>query len=148
MSLLSSPPTIGRTLARLGTDAAIVEAQRTGFRVCVAVVDATGHLISFERMDGAPFQTIEIAKAKALSVAGNHTATHEYWQNIADQPWLIAGVQSIQGLSLLGGGVPVMLDDQVIGAVGVSGKSSMAVDQALAEVAVRAIAARLAEESA
>lgn len=147
MSLLSTTPTIGRTLARLGTDAAIVEAQRTGFLVCVAVVDAAGHMILFERMDGAPFQTIEIAQAKALSVAGNLTATNDYWHSIADQPWLVAGVQSIEGLSLLGGGVPVMLDEQVIGAIGVSGKSSMDVDQALAEVAVGAIAARLAEDS-
>lgn len=147
MSMLYSLPMIGRTLARVGADAAIAEAEELGYRVCVAVVDAAGHLITFDRMDGAPFQTIDIATAKAFSVAGNHTATHEYWHNIADEPWLVAGVQSIQGLSLLGGGIPVRQGDEVIGAVGVSGKSSMAVDQQLAEVAVRAIVGRLAQEA-
>lgn len=147
MSLLSALPMIGRTLARVGVDAAIAEAEGLGFRVCVAVVDAAGHLIAFDRMDGAPFQTIDIARAKAFSVAGNHTATHDYWQKIADEPWLVAGVQSIHGLSLLGGGVPVLHGDQIIGAVGVSGKSSMAIDQQLAEVAMRSILARLADEA-
>lgn len=136
---------IGQTLARVGADAAVAEAGRLGFRICVAIVDGAGHLITFDRMDGAPFQTIDIAQAKAFSAAGNHTATHDYWHNIADEPWLVAGVQSIKGLSLLGGGIPVPQGDEMIGAVGVSGKSSMAVDQQLAEVAVRAMVSRLAD---
>lgn len=138
------PPTLGRALARAAAEAAIGEAERQSLRVCVAVVDAGGHLLAFDRVDGAPFQTIGIAQAKAYSSAGNLTATHEYWHNIADSPWLVAGVQSIQGLSLLGGGLPVLHDGNVVGAVGVSGQSTMEQDQAIAEVAVAAVATALA----
>lgn len=137
-------PTLGRGLARVAAEAAIVEAERQGLRVCVAVLDAGGHLLAFDRVDGAPFQTIGIAQAKAYSSVGNFTATHEYWHNIASSPWLVAGVQSIEGLSLLGGGLPVLHDGHVIGAVGVSGQSTMEQDQAIAEVAVDAIATALA----
>jgi uncharacterized protein GlcG (DUF336 family) len=137
------PPTLGRALARVATEAAVAEAERRGLRVCVAVVDAGGHLVAFERLDGAPFQTIGIAHAKAYSSAGNLTATHEYWRNIADSPWLVAGVQSIQGLSLLGGGLPVLYQGDVVGAVGVSGQSTMEQDQSVAEVAVAAVATAL-----
>lgn len=137
-------PTLGRALAHAAADAAIAEAERQSLRVCVAVLDAGGHLLVFDRVDGAPFQTIGIAQAKAFSSAGNLTATHEYWHNIADSPWLVAGVQSIEGLSLLGGGLPVLHDGDLIGAVGVSGQSTMEQDQAIAQVAVEAIATALA----
>lgn len=130
---------IGRALARVGIDAAVAASESRKRRTCTAVVDAAGHLVSFERMDGAPFQTIALAQAKAFSVAGNLTATHDYWDGIKDEPWLVHGVQRIDGLVVLGGGLPICYHDTIIGAVGVSGQSTMAEDQAIAEAAVSAI---------
>jgi uncharacterized protein GlcG (DUF336 family) len=134
---------IGRALARIGIDAATAASQSRNRRTCTAVVDAAGHLISFDRMDGAPFQTIALAQAKAVSVAGNLTATHDYWNGIKDEPWLVHGVQRIDGLIVLGGGLPICYQDTIIGAVGVSGQSTMAEDQAIAEAAVTAIVSSL-----
>lgn len=134
---------IGRALARVGIDAAIAASQSRNRRTCTAVVDAAGHLISFDRMDGAPFQTIALAQAKAFSVAGNLTATHDYWNGIKDEPWLVHGVQRIDGLIVLGGGLPICYQDTIIGAIGVSGQSTMAEDQAIAEAAVTAIVSSL-----
>jgi glc operon protein GlcG len=142
-SLATSPlvtaTSIGRALARVGIDAAVSASESLERRTCIAVVDAAGHLVSFERIDGAPFQTITLAQAKAFSVAGNLTATHDYWDGIKDEPWLVHGVQRIDGLIVLGGGLPICHHDTIIGAVGVSGKSTMAEDQAIAEAAVTAI---------
>jgi uncharacterized protein GlcG (DUF336 family) len=94
-------------------------------------------------MDEAPFQTIGIAQQKAYSVAGNLTSGHDFWDRIKDDPWLVHGVQSIPDLSFLGGGVPVLYDGVLIGAVGTSGRSTMAEDRAIAETAVAAILDRL-----
>jgi uncharacterized protein GlcG (DUF336 family) len=134
---------IGLELARVGIEAALAESERRNLQTCTAVVDAGGHLITFDRMDGAPFQTIGIAQQKAYSVAGNLTSGHDYWDGIKDDPWLVHGVQSIPDLSFLGGGVPILHGDAVIGAVGTSGRSTMAQDRAIAEAAVAAILCRL-----
>ncbi len=134
---------IGRALARVGIEAALAESERRGLTTCTAVLDAGGYLVSFDRMDGAPFQTIGIAQQKAHSVAGNLTSGHDYWAGIKDDPWLVYGVLSIRDLSFLGGGVPIVYDGALIGAVGTSGRSSMAEDRAIADAAVVAILERL-----
>lgn len=136
-------PNVGRELARVAIDAAVAESERLELRTCTAVVDADGQLVSFDRMDGAPFQTIGIARQKAYSVAGNLTSGHDYWDGIKDDPWLVHGVQSILDLSFLGGGVPIVHEGVVIGAVGTSGRSTMEQDRAIAEAAVGAIQRRL-----
>lgn len=107
------------------------------------MVDSAGHLISFDRMDGAPFQSIQLAQDKAYSVAGTGTSNDGYWDMIKDEPWLVHGVQKIKGLVVLGGGLPVVHEGRLVGAVGVSGRSSMAEDQASAQAAVAAIQERL-----
>jgi uncharacterized protein GlcG (DUF336 family) len=143
MSDLVTTTSIGRALARVGIDAAVSESESRKRRTCTAVVDAAGHLVCFERMDGAPFQTIALAQAKAFSVAGSLTATHDYWAGIKDEPWLVHGVQRIEGLVVLGGGLPISYRGAIIGAIGVSGQSTMAEDRAIAEAAVSAILSRL-----
>lgn len=143
MNGVISQANVGRELARVGIEAAVAESERRGLRTCTAVVDADGQLVSFDRMDGAPFQTIGIARQKAYSVAGNLTSGHEYWEGIKNDPWLVHGVQSIPDLSFLGGGVAIVYDGAVIGAVGTSGRSAMAQDRAIADAAVAAILDRL-----
>ncbi|HYE90833.1 MAG TPA: heme-binding protein, partial [Terriglobales bacterium] len=53
----------------------VQEAERLGFKVAIAVVDAAGHLVACERMDGALWVTPEIARAKANAAAGFHAST-------------------------------------------------------------------------
>ncbi len=132
-----------RELARIGIERAVTESVALGCRTCVAVVDAEGRLVSYDRMDGAPFQSAQHAMDKAISAAGNRLATHEMWEYVKDDPWLRQGVNKIEGLNLLGGGVPIKVGDQVVGAVGVSGSCGMAEDRAAAEAAVAAIVAAI-----
>lgn len=139
MPPLTTTHSVGRELARVGIDSALVRAGELGCRVCIAVVDVAGHLVSYDRMDGAPFQSAQHAQDKAISTSGNGLATHEMWAVVADDAQLRQGVLKVEGLSVLGGGVPIRHADELVGAVGVSGSCGMAEDQAIAEAAVAAI---------
>lgn len=132
-----------RELARIGIERAIAESVALGCRTCVAVVDAAGRLVSYDRMDGAPFQSAQHAMDKAISSAGNQIATHEMWEYIKEDPWLRQGINKVEGLNLLGGGVPIKVGGEVVGAVGVSGSCGMPEDQAAAEAAVAAMVAAI-----
>lgn len=134
---------ITRALARIGVEHAIEESRSRGCLTCIAVLDGDGHLVSYDRMDGAPFQSAQLAQDKAYSVVGNGLANDEFWQMIKDDPWLVSGVQKLRGANWLGGGVPITVGGQVVGAVGVSGKSNMQEDRAIADAAVDAIMAAL-----
>jgi len=143
MSDLVETRSLSREVARVGVDRAVEVSRAMGRVTCIAVLDSGGHLVSFDRMDGAPFQTIQLAQDKAYWVAGTGTSNDGYWDMIKDEPWLVHGVQKIKGLVVLGGGLPVVHDGELLGAVGVSGRSSMAEDRAIAEAAVTAILERL-----
>jgi uncharacterized protein GlcG (DUF336 family) len=136
---LATKRSITRDLARIGIERAIEESESRGCSTCIAVLDGDGHLVSYDRMDGAPFQSAQLAQDKAYSVVGNGLATDEFWQMIKDDPWLVSGVQKLAGANWLGGGVPVTVEGEVVGAVGVSGKSNMQEDRAIADAAVEAI---------
>ena len=139
MPALHSSSSISRELARVGIEAAVARAVRLGCRVCIPVMDSAGHVVSYDRMDGAPFNSAQHARDKAYSSAGNGVATHEMWEYVKDEPQLHIGILKVVGLSVLGGGIPVVHRDQVIGAVGVSGSCGMTEDQAIAETARDAI---------
>ena len=139
MPALIESRTVGRELARIGIDRAVAAAVEMGCRTCIAIVDVAGHLVSYDRMDGAPFQSAQHAQDKAISAAGNHLATHEMWEIVNGDPWLMAGVGKVQGLVVLGGGVPIRYEGELIGAVGVSGSCGMSEDRAIAEAAAAAI---------
>lgn len=104
--------------ARAVLDAALAEAARIGVPQCVSVVDAGGHLLAFGRSDGARTGSISIAHTKAISAATRKRPT-------ADE----AGGDAIVSIKLalaadrvtgIGGGLPLLIDGQVVGAVGVS----------------------------
>lgn len=146
MTDLNVTRSVSRRLARVGIDRALERSREIGCLTCIAVVDRGGHLIAFERMDHAPFQSSKLAQDKAYSVAGNGRATHQFWEWIKDDPWLVNNIGQVDGLVVLGGGVPILLNDELIGAVGVSGQSDMAQDRDIAEMAVAAIVATIGKE--
>lgn len=139
---------LSRELARVGIERAVEASTELGCRTCVAIVDAAGHLVSYDRMDGAPFQSARHAQDKALASAGNGMATDEMWAYARDDAQLRLGVLKVAGLSVLGGGVPIRVNGELVGAVGVSGSCGMAEDRAIAEQAVAAVLAALASPQA
>ncbi|MDP9464800.1 MAG: heme-binding protein [Actinomycetota bacterium] len=120
-------------------EAAISAARSHGVAVCVAVTDPSGEPIVTMRMDEAPRLSAEIARNKAYTVASfNGLPTHLWWPVIADDPALVHGITQTPRLVIFGGGVPVLVNGAVVGAVGVSGGSSEQ-DRAIAEAAAAAI---------
>jgi glc operon protein GlcG len=115
----------------------IKEAERLGFKVAVAVVDDAGHLMACERMDGALWVTPEIARAKANAAAGFHASTLELEERFTKRMLFAANVATLGGYEFVfgKGGVPVVADGRIVGAVGVSGAVPADNDHSIADAA-------------
>jgi uncharacterized protein GlcG (DUF336 family) len=99
--------------------AARAEAERMGWPMVIAVVDAAGMLVALARMDQAQLGSIEVARHKAETAARFRRPTRAFEAGIA------AGGIGLRALSMdvsaVDGGLPLVRDDKVIGAIGVSG---------------------------
>jgi uncharacterized protein GlcG (DUF336 family) len=98
--------------------AALAEADRTGVPECVAVVDAGGHLLAFARSDGARTASISIAITKAVSAATRKRATAE--ESGGDLLATVRSALAADRVTGIGGGIPLVVDGHVVGAIGVS----------------------------
>jgi uncharacterized protein GlcG (DUF336 family) len=119
-------------------DRGVAKARELGFQVAVAVVDEAGHLVACHRMDGALWITPEIARAKANAAAGFRASTHDLESRFAGARQLFAS--NVAGLDayqfVFGrGGIPVVEDGRIVGAVGVSGAVPADNDHAIAAAA-------------
>jgi len=111
--------------------------------MCIAITDESGQLIAFRRMDGGKVTSTTIAIDKAFTAAGAKKATHEY--GIASQPGAPAyGIASAIGgrLIVVGGGLPVIVNGEVVGGIGVS-SGSPAQDQQVAQAGIDAFLKKL-----
>ncbi|MEO5733046.1 MAG: heme-binding protein [Rubrivivax sp.] len=99
--------------------AAEAEALKNDWAVSLAIVDDGGHLLWLQRLDGAAPISAEIAPAKARTAAVGRRESKAYEDMINGGRTAFLSVPSMRGL--LEGGVPVMVDGQCVGAIGVSG---------------------------
>jgi glc operon protein GlcG len=131
--------TVSYSAANRVLEAAVREANSLGVPVCIAVSDRAGHLVAYARMDGAPLLSGEIAQDKAYTVAAFGLPTHEWFELIKDELSLLHGIVKTDRLIIFGGGVPIHADNDLVGAVGVSGGSADQ-DRRIAEAGAVAIA--------
>jgi uncharacterized protein GlcG (DUF336 family) len=88
----------------------------------IAIVDESGVLKAFSRMDGAPLLSVQVAQDKAYTSVGFGLSTDGWHDFIKDDPPLAAGaVGGIARLVVFGGGYPIKVEDEIVGGVGVSG---------------------------
>lgn len=101
------------------------EARRRSVLVSAAVVDAGGNLVAFGRMDGAEIAGPVLAVDKAYTAVANRIATSEL-ATLAAPGGELFGLHANGGgrFVIFGGGVPVSIDGDVVGGVGVSGAST------------------------
>lgn len=107
--------------ARILIAGAAAHAETIGVPMCIAVVDESGQLIAFERMEGGKVTSSTIAIDKAFTAAAAKKATHDY--GASSQPGAPAyGIFSAIGgrLMVVGGGLPVIHGGEVVGGIGVS----------------------------
>ncbi|UVW30283.1 heme-binding protein [Massilia sp. H6] len=102
--------------------AAEAEAVRNNWAVSIAIVDDGGHQLWFQRLDGAAPVSSHIAPAKAKTAALGRRESKVYEDLINNGRTSFLSAPAIEGM--LEGGVPVVVDGHVIGAVGVSGVKS------------------------
>lgn len=112
------------------------EARRLGKPVSLALTDAGGHLLHFERIDDAPPFTVRIAMEKAECVALSRRATAGWEDAVQQRPIL----KMLPGVMPVRGGVPILVDSVCLGGIGVAGASSEE-DAAVAEAALAVIMA-------
>ncbi|MBS9402706.1 heme-binding protein [Halomonas sp. TRM85114] len=117
-------------------DAAQKEAEANGWSVTIAVADDGGHLLGLRRLDGAAPFTADVATQKARSAAMGRKETQVFEEMIngGRTAFVSAPLQA-----LLSGGVPVIVDGQVAGSVGISGVKPDQ-DVQVAKAAVAAVA--------
>ena len=102
--------------------AAEVEARKNNWNVVIAVVDDGGHLIYLQRLDGTQTGSVEVAIGKARTSAGFKRPTKALEDAIAGGRNAILALHAATPLE---GGLPVIVNGQVVGAVGVSGVKSV-----------------------
>jgi uncharacterized protein GlcG (DUF336 family) len=119
--------------------AAHAEAVRRSILVSAAVVDAGGHLVAFGRMDGAEIAGPVLAVDKAYTAVANRTATSEL-AGLAAPGGELFGLPANGGgrFVIFAGGVPIVAEGAVVGAVGVSGASA-ADDEACARAGLAVV---------
>ena len=101
--------------------AAEAEARKNGWNVSIAVVDAHGELLAFERMDDAALTTVAISQGKALTAARFKRPTRAIDSSVTAgrvQMMAFPGVMPVEG------GVPIIANGKYIGGVGASGAAS------------------------
>ena len=98
------------------------EALKNNWAVSIAIVDDGGHLLWLQRLDGAAPMTSHMAPAKAHTAALGRRESKAYEDIINAGRYAFLSAPELKGL--LEGGVPILADGQVIGAVGVSGVKS------------------------
>ncbi|MEZ2331559.1 heme-binding protein [Mesorhizobium sp. RCC_202] len=103
-------------------DAALAAAKAIGIEAAVAVTDATGNLRAFERTDGAPFLTVDVAIDKAWTASSFGFATHVWNDYVTTDP-KVAPLAHRPRMVAVGGGYPILEDGRLIGGVGISGGS-------------------------
>ena len=124
---MTTPPQYGPPLsltdAKRVASAAEAEAQRQGWAMVIAIADSSGHVVVLNKMDHAQYGSIELALAKAK------TATHfkrptKLFEDTVAQGGVGLRLLSAPDFCLFEGGLPLLRDGKLVGAIGVSGARS------------------------
>jgi uncharacterized protein GlcG (DUF336 family) len=116
-------------------DAAVAKAREIGVNENVVILADGGNLKAFGRMDGAPIPTIEMAQNKAYTALLG-VSTQDFFNSIQSNPSLLAGIPSLSRMAAWGGGFPITVNGEVVGAIGVSGAPTVQNDVDCARAAL------------
>ena len=130
--------------ARAMKETVTAKAEKAGFAVAVAIVDAGGHAVLVQRMDGGRFHTVHSSTTKAVCAASNKrptTAKGAAGQGLDTMHALgLALAAGAERWTAMEGGYPILVDGECVGGIGVSG-ATWDLDDQLAREAVEAIGA-------
>jgi uncharacterized protein GlcG (DUF336 family) len=136
---------ISSELAQKMVDAAVAKARKIGVSENVAILDDGGNLKAFSRMDGAPIPTIEIAQNKAYTALFG-VSSQDFFNFIQGDPSLLAGIPTLARIAAWGGGFPIKVDGEIVGAIGLSGAPTVQNDVDCAQAALALVSVAVAGE--
>lgn len=116
-------PPITLAQAKKAMAGAEAEALKNKWNVVITILDSGGNLVMSQRLDGAQFGSIEVAKDKAFSAVAFRRPT-KVFQDLIAQGGGNLRLLNLSGASMLEGGIPIVADGKLIGAIGVSGVTS------------------------
>ena len=129
---LTSIPILPSSLARAAVSAAVDTCMKDGYRVTAAVVDQAGVLKALLRADGAGPHTTDSSTRKAYTAASLRRPTSELANLIAKKPEIQALRDMNDRILILGGGLPIFMNREVVGGIGVGGAPGAHLDEACA----------------
>ena len=132
---------ISTAIARAIIDGALEQCAKDGYRVVVAIVDRAGQLKGMMGHDGVHPHNAELARRKAYTARTFRQTTAEF--QIRTEKPESSGLRSLPDIVWTGGGVPVKIQDEVIGGVGVSGAPGGPRDEACAQAGIANAAEQL-----
>src|SRR5436190_21711048 len=137
MTKVVTKHSISSELAQKMVDKAVTKARELGVTENVAILDDGGNLKAFRRMDGAPILWIGMAQNKAYA-ARFGVSTQDFFNFIQGDPSLLAGIPTLSRVAAWGGGFPIKVNGEVVGAIGLSGAPTVQndVDCAMAALAL------------
>ncbi len=124
-------------MAKTIAEAALGACKAKGYNTAVAVVDRAGQVLVILRDEGATAQTAEMARRKAFTARMFRSTTLEFQKRTSDPAY--AAQRDVADILALGGGVPIMVGNDVVGGVGSSG-SSQEQDDACAKAGIAKVA--------
>ncbi|MGF6574101.1 glc operon protein GlcG [Paraburkholderia sp. GAS333] len=130
-------PPLTLAQARKIIDAAEAEARRRHWQYAVAVVDSSGNLLSCDKMDDTQLSALAIAEAKARASAQFRRATQVMQDTVSNGA---TALLSIPGILAGEGGMPIVVEGKLVGAVGASGGAGVQ-DSVIAEAGAAAVSA-------
>ena len=129
---------ISSELAQKMVDAAVAKATELGVSENVTILDDGGNLKAFSRMDGAPILCIEMAQNKAYTALIG-VSTQDFFNFIQGDPSLLAGIPTLARMAAWGGGFPIKVGAEIIGAIGLSGAPTVQNDVDCAKAALELV---------
>jgi uncharacterized protein GlcG (DUF336 family) len=111
---------ISSELAQKMVERAVAKARELGVSENVTILDDGGNLKAFTRMDGAPILSVEMSQNKAYTALFG-VSTQEFFDFIQGDPSLLAGVPTLARVAAWGGGFPIKVNGEIVGAIGLSG---------------------------
>jgi glc operon protein GlcG len=135
-AMSATRPTVSGQASRLMIDAAVSEANAMSVPVTIVVVDESGVTKEMLRMDQAPLVSVQTAINKAYAAAAIGMPPDDFYVAIESDGATLAEFGTRPGLALIAGGLPLVVDGRVAGAIGVAGAMTGADDRHIAEVAI------------
>jgi glc operon protein GlcG len=109
--------------AKKAAAAALAEARKNNWKMAVAIVDPNGDLIYYEKMDNTQIGSAQVSIGKARSAARFKRPTKAFQDAVASGGVNLR-ILGLEGAVPLEGGIPIVMDGKIVGAIGVSGDSS------------------------